>query len=102
MYNLRYLSRTVQEEQGFNILYATFGMLKWREIRDSGFSYAPLTLVPLLINRENPNSSYKLRMAEEEIVVNPGLQLKRPRHFGFHLPEATNDLSTETVDEFLS
>ena len=102
MYNLRYLSRTVQEEQGFNILYATFGMLKWREIRDSGFSYAPLILVPLLINRENPNSSYKLRMAEEDIVVNPVLQLKLARDFGFHLPEVTNELSTEQLDEFLS
>ncbi len=41
LYNLRYLSRTVREEQGINILYITFGMLKWRELRSPDLNLAP-------------------------------------------------------------
>ncbi|MFZ1548040.1 MAG: DUF4011 domain-containing protein, partial [Candidatus Nitrotoga sp.] len=71
LYNLRYTSHTIQEEQGFNILYITFGMLKWKEAQDSDFSYAPLILVPVQIDRESSLSPYKIQMAEDDIVVNP-------------------------------
>jgi very-short-patch-repair endonuclease len=101
MYNLRYLSRTVQEEQGFNVLYITFGMLKWKEVHTSQFSLAPLVLVPVHIDRQNPNSPYKIRMAEEDIVLNPVLQIKLAKDFGFQLPEIGNDISAVQLQEFL-
>ncbi len=102
LYNLRYLSRTVWEEQGFNILYLTFGMLKWKEVHDRGFNLAPLVLVPVRIERKNPNSPYTLSMAEDDIVVNPILQIKLAKDFGFQLPEVTNDLSGNELVGYLS
>ena len=101
LYNLRYTSHTIQEEQGFNILYITFGMLKWKEAQDSDFSYAPLILVPVQIDRESSLSPYKIQMAEDDIVVNPVLQTKLINDFGIQLPEITNDITKAQLLEFL-
>ena len=101
LYNLRYTSHTIQEEQGFNILYITFGMLKWKEAQGSDFSYAPLILVPVQVDRESSLSPYKISMAEDDIVVNPVLQTKLLNDFGIQLPEITNDISTVQLLEFL-
>ncbi|HEX2697228.1 MAG TPA: DUF4011 domain-containing protein, partial [Anaerolineales bacterium] len=102
MYNLRYAGRTVQEEQGFNILYITFGMLKWKDTHNSEFSQAPLILVPIQIDRENSLSPYKISMAEEDILVNPVLQTKLAKDFAFQFPEVTNEITKEQLVEFLS
>ncbi len=101
LYNLRYTSRTVQEEQGFNILFITFGMMRWKEAPSSDHSIAPLILVPILLNKESPLSPYKISMAEDDIVVNPVLQTKLVKDFGIQLPEITNDISSEELRAFL-
>ncbi len=101
LYNLRYAAKTVQEEQGFNILYVTFGMLRWRDIRNTAFSQAPLVLVPIRLDREHPGSAYKIRMAEDDILVNPVLQIKLIKDFGFQFPEVGNDLTHAGLRQFL-
>lgn len=101
LYNLRYASRTVQEEQGFNILYITFGVLKWRESQNSDFSLAPLILVPVQVDRDSPAAPYKIRVAEDDIVVNPVLQTKLSKEFSIELPEISNDITTNQLVEFL-
>jgi len=102
LYNLRYTSRTLKEEQGFNVLYATFGMLKWKEFQNGDFNYAPLVLVPIQIERVSPASPYKISMAEDDIVVNPVLQTKLQKDFEIQLPEVSNDISLNQLQEFLS
>lgn len=102
LYNLRYTARTIQEEQGFNVVYATFGMLKWREAQAADFSYAPLILVPILIEREGVSTPYKISMAEDEIVLNPVLITKLAKDFNLQLPEITNDLTSGQLQEFLA
>lgn len=102
LYNLSYASRTIQEEQGFNILFVTFGMLKWRESQNSDFSFAPLLLVPVLLERESPVSPYKLFLAEDDIVVNPVLQAKLSKEFAIELPEVGNDITSDQLVDFLS
>lgn len=99
--NLHYTSHTIQEEQGFNILYITFGMLKWQESLNSEFSYAPLILVPVQVNREGVGKAFQLMMAEDDIVLNPGLKTKLSNDFSIELPEITNDLSTEQLRDYL-
>lgn len=101
LYNLRYTSHTIQEEQGFNILFITFGMLKWKEAQNSDFSYAPLILVPVQVDRESSLSPYKIQMAEDDIVVNPVLQTKLLNDFGIQLPDITNDITTTELLGFL-
>ena len=94
LYNLRYTSHTIQEEQGFNVLFVTFGMLKWKEAQVSDFNYAPLILVPVQVSRESSLSPYKIQMAEDDIVVNPVLQTKLLSDFGIQLPDVSNDITT--------
>lgn len=102
LYNLRYTARTIQEEQGFNVVYVTFGMLKWKEAQYAEFSFAPLVLVPVYIEREGLSSPYKISMAEDDIVLNPVLLTKLSKDFNLQLPEITNDLSVEQLKEFLA
>ena len=101
LYNLRYTSHTIQEEQGFNVLYITFGMLKWKESQSSEFSYDPLLLVPVTVDRTSSISPYRIQMAEEDIVINPVLQNKLLNDFGIQLPEVSNEISTAQLMEFL-
>ena len=101
LYNLRYTSRTVKEEQGFNILYITFGMLKWKESQNSDFNYAPIVLVPIQIERGSPASPYKISMAEDDIVVNPVLQTKLQKDFAIQLSDVSHDISSSSTKGFL-
>lgn len=101
MYNLHYAARTVQEEQGFNILYITLGMLHWRDVNSHVISHAPLVLLPVQVERQHPGLPYRVRPAEDDIVVNPVLQIKLQRDFGFELPDVSNDLTKTALVQFL-
>lgn len=101
LYNLRYAARTIEEEQGLNILYVTFGMLRWRELRDAAYHQAPLILVPVRLNRDRPNLPYKIQLADDDIVVNPPLQVMLQKEFGLQLPEVGNDLTGGQLKDFL-
>ena len=86
--HLRYRANTSIEERGINILYLTFGLLKWREREDSTqIFYAPLILVPVKLTIESLTSPYKLSLHEDEIVVNPTLAYKLDNDFGIVLPD---------------
>lgn len=85
---LRYKANTSIEEQGINILYLTFGLLKWKEREDSAqIFYAPLILVPVKLTIESLTSPYKLSLYEDEIVINPTLVYKLENDFGIVLPD---------------
>ena len=85
---LRYRANTSIEEQGINILFLTFGMLKWRERDDStDIFFSPLVLVPVKLTIESLTSPYILSPHEDEIVVNPTLLHKLENDFGILLPE---------------
>lgn len=91
---LRYKSNTSIEEQGINILYLAFGLLKWKEREDSNqILYAPLILVPVKLTIESLTSPYKMSLYEDEVVVNPTLVYKLNNDFGIVLPDfdITND-----------
>ena len=86
--HLRYRANTSIEEQGCNILYLAFGLLKWKEREDSAqIFYAPLILVPVKLTIESLTSPYKLSLYEDEIVVNPTLVYKLENDFGIVLPD---------------
>lgn len=86
--HLRYRANTSIEEQGCNILYLAFGLLKWKEREDSTqIFYAPLILVPVKLTVESLTSPYKLSLYENEIVVNPTLVYKLENDFGIVLPD---------------
>lgn len=85
---LRYRANTSIEEQGINILFLAFGLLKWTEREDSSqVLSSPIVLVPVKLTIESLTSPYKLSPHEDEIIVNPTLLHKLDNDFGIKLPE---------------
>lgn len=85
---LREKAKTAMEEQGVNILYLSFGFLRWRESASSSDSIvSPIVLVPVTITIESITEPYKLSLHEDEIVVNPTLAHKMDNDFAIKLPD---------------
>ncbi|HBY97806.1 MAG TPA: helicase, partial [Chloroflexi bacterium] len=85
---LYYDARNFEEEQGVNILYLALGFLKWFEAPSSDRPrYAPLILVPVVLDRRSAQSRFQLRYSEEELSTNLSLQAKLKLDFGIELPE---------------
>ena len=79
-------ARTLQEEQGINVLYLAIGYLKWRAPGAPKVDrYAPLVLVPVALERSNAGEKFHLRWQGDEIQANLSLQLFLQRQFG-HVP----------------
>lgn len=90
--NLRDKAKTVTEEQGVNVLYLSFGFLKWNEAEHSDFYFcSPIILVPVTLTVESITSPYILNLHEDEIVINPTLLYKLENDFGITLPVFDED-----------
>jgi hypothetical protein len=69
-------AKTSITEQGINVLYLAFGLLRWYESPDSDVSlFSPLLLVPVQLDRDGPDAPWKLSLHEEEIFPNHSLRL---------------------------
>jgi hypothetical protein len=84
-------AKTLEEEQGINILYLAVGFLRWYE--DDGSNVlreAPLILVPVSLVRDVRRSTFDLRAREDDISTNLPL-CERLKEFGITLPEIPED-----------
>lgn len=68
-------AESAMQEQGCNILYFAFGLLDWVDPNDTALKAvaAPLVLVPVELVRRDAKQRYRVRMLEDEPVVNPTL-----------------------------
>ncbi len=90
--NIRNKAKTVMEEQGVNVLYLSFGFLRWTEATQSHVTIdSPLVLVPVTLSWESIVSPFVLSLHEDEIVLNPTLVYKMENDFGIKLPEFNSD-----------
>lgn len=81
-------ARTLEEEQGVNILYLAMGTLKWIDPANaSNIRYAPLLLVPVSLERGNAGEKFKLRARTEEFASNLSLEAYLDRVHGIRIPE---------------
>jgi very-short-patch-repair endonuclease len=81
-------ARTLEEEQGVNILYLAMGTLKWIDPSNaSNIRYAPLLLVPVSLERGNAGEKFKLRVRTEEFASNLSLEAYLDRVHGIRIPE---------------
>ncbi|WP_223262616.1 DUF3320 domain-containing protein [Sphingobium sp. SCG-1] len=90
---LFYDARTLEEEQGVNILYLALGALKWIDPQNTAnVRYAPLLLVPVSLERGNAGEKFKLRARQEDFAANLSLEAYLDRVHGIRLPafEATD------------
>ncbi len=97
--NLRSKARLSQEEQGINILYLSFGFLRWRQKPSEDWLISPLILVPVTLEMKSLTSPYTIRRLEEDIVVNPTLEYVLSADFHMTLPEF--DPASEEIDSYL-
>jgi len=65
-------SRSTVEERGVITLYAAFGVIHWND-DTLGDSVSPILLVPCEFVYKGPNVALRLRMADEEVQINPAL-----------------------------
>lgn len=85
-------AKTLEEEQGVNILYLVMGILKWFEDDNSDVErYAPLILIPVSLERGSANERFKLRWRDEDITANLSLQAKMKAEFGLVIPDLSED-----------
>lgn len=99
---LRTAARTRLSEQGINISYLSFGLLKWKETQltsTSDYYFAPILLVPATLRKVSANVSYKLSLFEDEIVINPFLTHMLLEQHGIKLPELSDDPTSISITE---
>lgn len=95
-------ARTLQEEQGINVLYLAIGYLKWRAPGAAKVDrYAPLVLVPAALERSNAGEKFHLRWQGDEIQANLSLQLYLQRQFGLKLPDI-DDFESLDIEGYLA
>jgi superfamily I DNA and/or RNA helicase/very-short-patch-repair endonuclease len=80
-------SKSVLEEQGYNILYLALGFLEWTESNEPDIKRkAPLILIPVALERKKVKGSFKLKWTGEDIIPNISLQEKLLEQ-GIELPD---------------
>ncbi|WP_212005788.1 DUF3320 domain-containing protein [Chitinophaga sp. HK235] len=85
--NTYYAARISIEEQGFNILYLSLGMLHWYEVDSSGEArQAPLLLVPVQLDRSDVRERFRLKYTLEEVEANISLEAKMKADFNIGIP----------------
>lgn len=87
-------ARTLEEEQGVNILFLALGTLKWLDpLNAKNVRYAPLVLLPVSLERGNAAEQFKLKWRQEDHSSNLSLEafLERVHHLKMPAYEAGDD-----------
>lgn len=85
--NTYHAARTFVEEQGVNVLFLVFGLLKWYEDPHSDLEHsAPLVLVPVELSRADIRSRFRIQYTEDDLGENLSLHVKLKTDFGIELP----------------
>jgi hypothetical protein len=83
-------------EQGVATLYVAFGFLRWFESSSSQVEVrSPLLLVPVRLERDTVESSWKLQAEDEEILPNHTLVQLLAKDFRLRIPVPEDETSDE-------
>jgi very-short-patch-repair endonuclease len=93
-------ARTSVEERGVTTLFLTFGALHWRDDW-LGESITPLWMVPCQFVSKGPNVALRLSMADEEMQLNPALQLYIRERHKIELPQILDEPDESSLSPFL-
>jgi very-short-patch-repair endonuclease len=98
-------ARTLEEEQGVNILFLALGTLKWIDpLNAENIRYAPLVLIPVRLERGTAAERFKLKWSQEEQAANLSLEAYLDRVHALRLPafEAGDDFDPTAYMEAVS
>lgn len=100
--NLHRRSLSDYRERGVRILHAAFGMLVWKEVENSEEIRSPLILVPIELDRESVREPFKISVppVEEEVVLNPALQVKLQNDFKVELPPLPEEWERDGLSNY--
>lgn len=94
-----YDAKTLEEEQGVNILYLSFGLLRWFEDdRSEVERFAPLVLLPVRLERSSAADRFHLSFRSEPPSTNLSLQAKMDGEFGLKLADFGDEDDVDIVD----
>ena len=75
LFDLYLDARTLEDEQGVNILYIALGTLRWLDPHDKELvRYAPLVLVPVALERASAKERFRLKWRQEDCSANLSLE----------------------------
>ena len=105
--NINKKGKTAIEETGVNIVYCAFGFINWKE-KDNADTVmkAPVLLIPAIIENESIAEPCRIRLTDDEVILNPTFAYKLEHEFGIKLPEYDDEEGIESyfakLDELLS
>ena len=80
-------ARTLEEEQGVNILFLALGTLNWVDPnKKENIRHAPLILVPVSLERGTAGEKFRLRIRAEDLLSNLSLEAYLDRVHALRLP----------------
>ncbi|WP_186094178.1 DUF3320 domain-containing protein [Burkholderia gladioli] len=80
-------ARTLEEEQGVNVLFLAIGALKWVDPNNAeNIRYAPLLLIPVQLDRGNAGERFNLKIRQEDFASNLSLEAYLDRVHALRMP----------------
>ncbi|MCX8153253.1 MAG: DUF4011 domain-containing protein [Candidatus Bathyarchaeota archaeon] len=91
-------------ERGLRLLHISFGMLVWKEKESSEEVHSPLILVPIELQRKSFRTPFFISLppVEEEVILNPALQVKLNAVFKIGLPPLPEYWDYRSLTEYFS
>jgi hypothetical protein len=102
--NLHRRSLSDYRERGVRILHIAFGMLVWKEKETGEEVRSPLILVPIELTRKSFRKPFDISVPpiEEEVVLNPALEVKLKKDFEVELPHLPEYWESQSLLNYFS
>ena len=100
--SLRRLDQVSQQtfaDRGFWSLYIGAGFITWQD-HDDKLVESPLLLVPVRLRREGDVGHWSVEGTDDDITLNPALQLVMEQNYGLTLPDI--DADDVDLDDYLA
>jgi hypothetical protein len=98
--NIHKKAASAMEETGVNVAYMVFGFIHWKDTGGTDATYsAPLLLAPVLFENESAVEPYRIRMTEDDVIVNPTFNFKLHSEYNVSLPPLGEETFEEYVDK---
>ena len=101
--NLNRRSLLDYRERGVRVLHAAFGMLVWKDKETAEEVRSPLLFVPIELARESFREPFYISVPpiEDEVVLNPALQVKLKNDFKLELPPLPEYLDYQSLSTYM-
>lgn len=94
-------AKNYTEAQGVNILFLGLGFLHWtRADNQNDINKAPLLLLPVNLERDKVNDTFKVKYSGEDIIENRSLAALLQLDFGLILPTSNQDNEAINIEQF--